>query len=101
MTPDSVYAFITRRYPQLAAERRSNPDGWSFFLGQRTDGPASNRIFRVVAGSPHLPSRLKLSVTSRLTSDFEVTFRGDEAELAALVDRELQLFQEHFSESAR
>jgi hypothetical protein len=98
MTPDSVHTFITRRYPQLSAERRSNPDGWSFFLGDKTGGPASNRIFRVVASAPHLPSRLKLSVTSRLTSDFEVTFRGDEAELATLVERELKLFQEHFSE---
>jgi hypothetical protein len=101
MTPDSVHAFISRRYPQLWAERRSNPDGWSFYLGEKTAGSASNRIVRVVASAPHLPSQLKLSVTSRLTSDLEVTFRGDELELATLVDRELLLFQDHFSDSAR
>ncbi|WP_036164675.1 hypothetical protein [Noviluteimonas dokdonensis] len=99
MTPDAVHAFISRRYPQLTSERRTNPDGWSFFLGPATGGPASNRIFRVVANAPNLPSRLKLSVTSRLTSDFEMTFRGDEVELEALIERELQLFQAHFGET--
>lgn len=101
MTPDAVHAFMARRYPRLQPERRSSPDGWSFFLGAPASGPASNRIIRVVASAPHLTSSLKLAVTSRLTSDLEFTFRGDETELEALVERELRLFEERFSESSR
>ena len=93
MTPDAVKAFVKKEYPQLVAEPRNNPDGWSFFLGQKMGGTKSNRIFRVVASSPDQPSHLKLSVSSRLKLEREFVFRGDKAELKALIDRELERFR--------
>jgi hypothetical protein len=96
MSPDSVRELVSKFYPQLFAEPRSNPYGWSFFLGPKVGGSSSNRIFRVIANAPNHPSKLKLAVTSRLSSNAEFTFRGDEAELKALIDREIQLYEQHF-----
>jgi len=94
MTPDAVYAFVSREYPELSAEPRRNPDGWSFFLGPKKGVQQPNRILRVVASSRNRPSRLKLAVTSRLKSETEFVFQGDETELKALIDRELELFKD-------
>ena len=95
MTPNAIHEYVSKYYPQLAAETRSNPDGWSFFLGPKVASPSSNRIFRVLVNGGTNTSNLKLAVTSRLTSDLEFNFRGDEAELKALIDREMNLYQQN------
>jgi hypothetical protein len=38
MSPDEIRTALSRRYPALQAERRRNPDGWSFFLGVPVGG---------------------------------------------------------------
>ena len=38
MSPDSIRECVSKFYPQLVAEPRSNPDGWSFFFGPKVGG---------------------------------------------------------------
>lgn len=97
MTPDQIHSFIQSHYPQLIADARNNPDGWSFFLGHPQRGPNSNRILRAVAHGAD--TQLKLAVSSRLSGQpVESTFAGTESELAELIDRELQRYQESQSQ---
>ena len=95
MSPDDIRAFLSHAYPQLIAEPRSNPDGWSFFLAPAQRGANSNRILRAVRHNPHGVTRLKLAVSSRADAEeHEIDFSGSSDNLSKLVDAELRLFDE-------
>jgi len=96
MSPDAIRKLVASHFPQLTEVQRKGPDGWAFFLGAKVGGPTPNRIFRALESQVAGASKLKLAVTSRMTSDFEFTFSGDEAELKSLVDREIELYRTHF-----
>jgi hypothetical protein len=97
MTPDEIRRFCESNYPQLTAEARSNPDGYSFFLGTPRRGPDSNRILRAVSQGSQGASQLKLAVSSRIEGvEKEFIFSDREAALTRLLDRELELFRNHF-----
>lgn len=97
MSPDEIRRFLLRLYP-LVAERRTNPDGWAFYLAPPRKGATSNRIIRATRSSPAAATRLKLAVSSRHKArDEELEFEGDEVALRKLVDQELQLFERHFA----
>jgi hypothetical protein len=95
MTPEAIRELVARDFPELTEVRRESPNGWAFYLGAKVDGPKPNRIFRVLHSGVGT-SKVKLAVTSRITSDFEFTFCGDKAELKLLVLREMSLFKTHF-----
>ena len=98
MTPEEIRKLCELKYPQLRAEARSNPDGYSFFLGERRFGKDSNRILRAVGQSPRGTSRLKLVVSSRVEGiERDFSFSGSEGELSDLIENELALYQVHFS----
>lgn len=67
MTPEVVDEITKKHFPSLLAKPRSNPDGWSYYLGRtiRT-GKDSNRIFRVVSRRPNQDAQLKLSISARI-----------------------------------
>lgn len=92
MTPDEIRAFLARAFPLFHAEHRSNPDGWSFFLGLPDRGRSSNRILRATRSSPRAITKLKLAVSSREGPEYEIDFEGGKAQLRALVEQELALY---------
>src|SRR5689334_12709737 len=97
MNPDEIRILVERMYPALTYEPRSSPDGWSFFHGPKRGSSQANRILRATCSSPFGPTKLKLALTSRLTEELELSFRGDEEELRYLIDRELRLWHSHFN----
>lgn len=94
MSPDEIRSFLHLEYPALVAEPRTNPDGWSFFLGPAQRGAGSNRILRAVRHTPQGVTRLKLAVSSRQGEDREIDFNGSESELREHVETELRLFRD-------
>src|SRR5689334_22396735 len=96
MSPDAIRDFLAKEYPNLVAERRSNPDGWAFLLNEVRRGADASRILRATRSSAHATTMLKLAVSSRLGEERELEFTGDEEQLRRLVDEELRLYQQHF-----
>ena len=95
MSPDEIRAALAKHYPQLKAERRHNPKGWSFFLGTPRGGTKSNRIIRATRSSANAVTRLKLSVSSRLQStNVEKQFAAGLSELRQFVDAEIKLLSQ-------
>jgi hypothetical protein len=92
MSPEEIHATVQEFYPALTAEARTSPDGWSFFQGPKCGSSRANRIFRATRSSGSAPTKLKLAITSRLTQELELSFRGTEEELRYLIDRELRLW---------
>jgi hypothetical protein len=92
MSPDEIRVYLKQAHPELIAEPRTNPDGWSFFDGVPQRGVNSNRILRAVRNGPHGVTQLKLAVTSRQSgAEKEIPFAGTEAELREYVEAELRL----------
>lgn len=100
MTPDSIHKLINQCFPDLFSERRSNPDGWSYFLGPKQGGAKSNRIFRAVSSAASQHASLKLSVSARLYKTKAQIFNGTESQLVELVKNEISLYKEHFGQQA-
>jgi len=97
MAPEDIRSCLSREYPELVVKARTNPDGWSFFLGPPKRGANSNRILRAVRQEGDGATWLKLPVSSRHELvEREIDFSGDEEMLRALVDRELELYRTHF-----
>ena len=94
MTSEDAERFIAASFDRLVVSRRE--DGASFYLRPKIEGPNPNRILRISAGPGGSACRLKLAITSRMTSDLEFTFCGTEAELKRLVEREIALYMQHF-----
>lgn len=98
MSPDEIRIFLHLEYPALIAEPRTNPDGWSFFLGPARRGADSNRILRAVRNGPNGMTRLKLAVSSRQgTGDKEFEFHGGEGQLRDFVTAEIRLYRDLWS----
>ena len=98
MSPDEIHKALATRYPQLVAERRENPDGWSFYLDPPQRGSNPNRIIRATRTSANSVTRLKLAISARRgAKGAEFAFAGDERALRKYVDQELQLFEEYFA----
>ena len=96
MTPDVINKVVTQKFPSLVAERRVNPDGWSYFIGPKQGGAKSNRIFRAVANNPTQNASLKLSVSARLYKTNDQTFTGTESDLVELIKNEISIYKDHF-----
>lgn len=94
MSPDEIRVYLKQTHPELIADTRINPDGWSFFEGPPQRGANSNRIIRAVRNGPHGVTRLKLAVTSRQGSEVEVEFSGTEAQLREYVETEIKRYHE-------
>jgi hypothetical protein len=92
MSPDEIKLFLSQNYPELIAEQRRNPDGWSFFLGPPQRGIHSNRILRACRRNDQSVTRLKLAVSSRRGKALEIGFQGGKAELRKLIEKEMHLF---------
>ena len=98
MSPNEIRQALARSYPGLVAARRTNPDGWAFYLGSPQKGAKSNRIVRATRSSPNAVTRLKWAVSSRhRAKKIEVEFDGDEVALRGRLDEELDLFEKHFA----
>jgi hypothetical protein len=98
MSPDQIKTALAKRFPELKARARKNPNGWALFLGVPRGGVHTNRILRATRSRPTSETRLKLSVSSKISGkDVELVFAGSESELHALVAKELKLYQEHFA----
>ena len=70
MSPDEIRVYLKQAHPELIAEPRINPDGWSFFDGPPQRGANSNRIIRAVRNGPHGVTRLKAAqIESPLVAD--------------------------------
>ena len=96
MTPDAIHKVVQREFPGIVSERRSSPDGWSYFLGPKQGGARSNRIFRAVANNPNQNASLKLSVSARLYKTKGQAFSGSENQLIDLIKNEISLYKAHF-----
>ena len=96
MTPSMIHSILTEHYPELNFARRSNPDGWAYFLGPKRGGIKSNRILRAVADSQNQNALVKPAISCRLKSAKEFVFDGSEKELLDLVKSEIALYKEHF-----
>jgi len=99
MTPDQIYSVVIGRYPQLVPHRLSKRHGWSFFFKKVLNGPKSTRIFHTFTfrGRASNPTKIKLSVSSRLGPEQQFVFTGDEKALRKYIDQELRLYQKHFA----
>ena len=66
MTPNQIKKLVDEEHPDLVAERRHSPDGWSFYYHVVQRGANSTRIARVVQRRPGAPVVFKLAVSARL-----------------------------------
>lgn len=98
MSPDDVKKVLLGAFPRLKAQRRSNPDGWSFYMDEVRSGVKSTRIARAVRASPSAPTELKLSVTARLRSEPHTFEAFDADEVLKLVEAEIELFARHLAQ---
>ncbi|MCL5228488.1 hypothetical protein [Pseudomonas nunensis] len=95
MSPDEIRDFLGRKFPELVAEGRNDPDGWDFFLGAPQQEPNSNCIVRTVQ-HPQGGTQFELSVSSRLEgTEKMVMFSGNEDALRQVVDAQLRIYRDH------
>lgn len=99
MTPDQILAYVNTSNLGLVPGKRTDPDGWAFWLTPPTSGVNSNRIFRAVRSSPDATTKLKLAVTSRLSGEADLDFTGDEAALRDLIEKEIALYRAHYDKN--
>lgn len=102
MTPDQIKALVEREYPHLIAERRSNPDGWAFYLNTVQQGSNPTRIARAVQRRPSSPVTFKPAISARLANNkrFEIPITGGASQIRELFDTELALWREHFGNAS-
>lgn len=94
ITPDGIKDLVDRDFSTIHAERRRNPDGWSFYV--RNGGQAA-RLAGAVRAWPGSPTFFRLAVSSRL-SGTEREVEADSADqVRELLREELRLYGEHFA----
>jgi hypothetical protein len=99
MNPEQVNRFVADHYPDLVAERRHRPDGWSFYYRTVQRGSNPSRIARVVQRRPGAPVMFKPAVSARLAREkkLEIQIKGGAAQVRELLDKELALWQAHYA----
>ena len=95
MTPEIIDEIIKKNFPSLLAKPRTNPDGWSYYLGPSVKtGKDSNRILRAVSRHPNQDAQLKLSISARIKGREDFTFVSSEEVLVSIIADEIDLYKQ-------
>ena len=93
ISPDAIKDIVDRDFTTIHAERRRNPDGWSFFL---RNGGQSARLAGASCPWPGAPTFFKLAVSSRLSGEQREVEAEDAEQVRGLLREEIRLYGEHF-----
>ncbi|HEU4699355.1 MAG TPA: hypothetical protein VFS40_09250 [Gemmatimonadales bacterium] len=96
MSPDAIKDLVDRDFTSMRAERRHNPDGWSFFVHDVRRHAKPTRVARALRPWPGSPTFVELAMTSRLTGAEHEVEADSADQVAALLQEELRLYAEHF-----
>jgi hypothetical protein len=92
MTADEIRDFLSGAFPDLVAEDRHNPDGWSFFYQRRGSG---RRIITVTQSSVAAGTRVLRAISNRRGTVCGYSpFDGGPEQLRQIVDEEIMLYRE-------
>ena len=96
ISPDAIKELVERDFADVRAERRHNPDGWSFYHREAHRGEPPTRLAGAVQPWPGSPTFFRLALSSRLTGA-EHEHQADSAEqVRGWLREELRLYDEHY-----
>jgi hypothetical protein len=103
MTPYDIKLLIEEHFTKEIeiVKLKAKAGGYAFYLRPKQGGNRSNRVLRAKRERVNSATEIKFPISARLREpDTTATGAIDRAALIARVQREVELYRQHFAESA-